>query len=85
MKKDNKKPKKLNHKESKALYNAFLKGGGIPPTKADETPRYANDNINQGRSQKRMEQTYKVIEWVFVLAFIGMFILAMHYSFLYIK
>jgi len=85
MKKDNKEPKKLNLKEAKALYNAFLKGGGVPLTKANETPRYANDNINQGRSQKKIEQTYKIIEWIFVLAFIGLFILAMHYSFLYIK
>ena len=68
MKKDNKESKKIDYKEAKALYNAFLKGGGIPPTKAKETPRYANDNLNQGRSQKRIEQTYKVIEWVGDLA-----------------
>ena len=53
--------------------------------KTKETPRYANDNLNQGRSQKRIEETYKVVEWVFVLAFIGLFIVAIHYSFLYIK
>ena len=85
MKKDNKEPKKLGHKESLALYTEFLKSGRVPLTGPKETPRYANDNTSQGRSQKKIEQTYKVIEWAFVLAFIGLFAFVMYYSFLYIE
>jgi hypothetical protein len=81
MKKDNKEPKELNYKESKALYKAFLKGGGIPSTKANETPRYANDNQNQGRSPERMETTYKILEWTFILALIALVSFVIYYRF----
>lgn len=81
MKKDNKEPKKLNYKEAKTLYKAFLKGGGIPLTKANETPRYANDNQNQGRSPERMETTYKILEWTFIFALIALVSFVIYYTF----
>tara|TARA_R110000787_G_scaffold264090_4_gene370030 strand:+ start:63 stop:302 length:240 start_codon:yes stop_codon:yes gene_type:complete len=76
-----KKDKKLTLTRAKTLYNAYLKGGGIPLKKVNETPRYANDNQNQGRSPERMETTYKILEWTFILALIALVSFVIYYRF----
>tara|TARA_R110000823_G_scaffold11298_11_gene38568 strand:+ start:651 stop:890 length:240 start_codon:yes stop_codon:yes gene_type:complete len=73
-----KKTKKIKIKEAKALYNAFLKGGGIPPKKISKTSILIDDNINQGRSKKNIEFAYKTIHYAFVICLISLIFLLIH-------
>lgn len=73
-----KQTKKIKIKEAKALYNAFLKGGGIPLKKTSKTSTFIDDNINQGRSKKNIEFAYKMIHYAFVISFILLIFLLIH-------
>ena len=73
-----KKTKKIKIKETKALYNAFLKGGGIPPKETSKTSVLIDNNINQGRSKKNIEFAYKTIHYAFVICLISLIFLLIH-------
>jgi hypothetical protein len=40
-----------------------------------------DDNLTQGRSKEKMEKTYKILEWTFILALIALVSFVIYYRF----
>jgi len=53
----------MNKDKKKVKYNSYLKGAGKPP---------ADSNLNQGRTNKSIEFSYKIIHWTFILTLIAL-------------
>ena len=45
-----------------------------------KTPRFANDNLNQGRTDQNIESTYQIIQWAFVIAILALIGFVIYYS-----